>query len=56
MTDEIKNVGDGVGVLTTAGVLIDLLPAISAILTIVWFSIRIYETDTVQKYLKDRKK
>ena len=56
MTDELKNVGDGVGVLATAGVLIDLLPAFSAILTIIWFSIRIYETDAVQKYLKERKK
>ena len=56
MTDELKNVGDGVGVLATAGVLIDLLPAFSAILTIIRFSIRIYETDTVQKYLKERKK
>lgn len=51
MNDEFKNFGDGVGVIATAGVVIEILPAITAVLTIIWFAIRIYETDTVQKIL-----
>ena len=51
MNDELKNFGDGVGVVTTAGVVIEILPAITAVLTIIWFAIRIYETKTVQKLL-----
>ena len=51
MNDELKNFGDGVGVVTTAGEVIEILPAITAVLTIIWFAIRIYETDTVQKLL-----
>lgn len=51
MNDEFKNFADGVGVVTTAGVVIEILPAITAVLTIIWFAIRIYETKTVQKLL-----
>lgn len=51
MNDELKNFGDGVGVVTTAGVVVEILPAITAVLTIIWFAIRIYETKTVQKLL-----
>jgi hypothetical protein len=29
----------------------DMLPAVAAIFTIIWTGIRIYETDTVQKFL-----
>ena len=56
MTEDLKTIGDGVGVVTTAGVIVEVLPALSALLTIVWFSIRIYETETVQKLLKEIKK
>jgi len=31
--------------------LADMLPSIAALFTIIWTSIRIYETDTVQKLL-----
>ena len=56
MTEDLKTIGDGVGVVTTAGVIVEVLPALSALLTIVWFSIRIFETETVQKILKEIKK
>jgi len=44
--------------LTSIGVLLgslaSILPAVAAIFTIVWTSIRIYETKTVQKWLKKK--
>lgn len=41
--DEIKTLGDGVAVAGTAGALVEMLPAISAALTSIWFIIRIYQ-------------
>ena len=46
---------DGASILTVIGTLVELLPAVSAVLSIIWVAIRIYETDTVQK-LVNRKK
>jgi hypothetical protein len=40
---------------TVIGTLVQLLPAIAALFTIVWTSIRIYETATVQKLLGKEK-
>lgn len=51
LTEVAKNIGDVVSVGTVVGTLAGLLPAIAALITIVWTSIRIYETDTVQKLL-----
>ena len=44
----IKATGDAVSIVTVVGTLIDMLPSIAAVFTIVWTSIRIYETDTVK--------
>jgi hypothetical protein len=46
--EHIKQVGDAISILTVVGTLAELLPAIAAILTIMWTAIRIWETDTVQ--------
>ena len=43
-----KNVVDVLSVATVVGTLVDMLPSIAAVFTIVWTAIRIYETDTVQ--------
>jgi len=51
LSDTAKNVGDGISVLTVVGTLMHYLPAIAALLTIIWTGIRIYETDTVQRLL-----
>ena len=50
-----KHIIDGASILTVIGTLVEFLPALSAILSIVWVAIRIYETETVQK-LVNRKK
>lgn len=42
---------DAVAAITTLGTLVKALPAIAALLTIVWTAIRIYETRTVQRLL-----
>lgn len=47
-----KNVLDAVSVVTVIGTLAQVLPAIAAGFTIVWTIIRIYETKTVQSFLK----
>jgi hypothetical protein len=46
--EQVKQIGDAISILTVVGTLAELLPAIAAILTIVWTAIRIWETDTVQ--------
>jgi hypothetical protein len=54
--DETTRAGlDALSILTVVGTLIDMLPSIAAVVTIVWTSIRIYETDTVQKLLRRKK-
>ncbi len=51
LSEGAKTVGDAVSVVTVVGTLANILPALAAIFTIVWTSIRIYETDTIQKLL-----
>lgn len=51
LTETAKNIGDAVSVTTVVGTLAGILPSIAAIITIVWTSIRIYETDTIQRML-----
>jgi hypothetical protein len=47
--EQVKAVGDAISILTVVGTLAELLPAIAAILTIIWTVIRIWETDTMQR-------
>ncbi len=49
--ETLKYIADGLSVVTVVGTLINVLPSIAAIFTIVWTGIRIYETDTVQRWL-----
>jgi hypothetical protein len=51
MSETGKHIGDAVSIVTVVGTLAQVLPSIAAIFTIVWTSIRIYETDTIQKLL-----
>jgi len=46
-----KRAIDAVSVFTVIGTLSDLLPPLAALVTIVWTSIRIMETDTVRGWL-----
>jgi len=55
MDDTTKNLMDAASVATVVGTFAGLLPAIAAIFTIVWTSIRIYESKTVQGYLEKKR-
>lgn len=55
-TEAAKHAVDALSVVTVIGALIDMLPSIAAVFTIVWTGIRIYETETVQNWLKKGKK
>ena len=54
--DTVKPIVDAVSVATVVGTLMNILPAIAALFTIVWTAIRIYETDTVQRLLGKKEK
>ena len=47
-----KHIIDALSLITVLGTLIDMLPAIAAVFTIVWTAIRIYETKTVQGWIR----
>ncbi|OJW73013.1 MAG: hypothetical protein BGO57_13120 [Sphingomonadales bacterium 63-6] len=49
MSEPAKLVVDGLSFMTLLGALVNLLPSIAAVLTIIWTAIRIYETDTIRR-------
>lgn len=49
--DTARHVLDALSVVTVVGTLVEMLPSIAALFTIIWTGIRIYETDTVQRWL-----
>lgn len=53
--DSAKNVLDLLSVTTVVGTLMGILPSIAAIFTIIWTSIRIYESNTVQNLIQKMK-
>jgi hypothetical protein len=55
VNEHTKHLIDGVSVATVMGTLMSWLPAIAALFTIIWTVIRIYETKTVQGWLKKGK-
>jgi hypothetical protein len=54
--EHTKHVIDGASVATVMGTLMSWLPAIAALFTIIWTAIRIYETKTIQGWLKKNAK
>ena len=52
--ETVKHAVDAISVVTVVGTLMDILPSIAALFTIVWTAIRIYETDTVQYWLGNK--
>jgi hypothetical protein len=50
--ETLKTVGDAVSIFTVVGALVEVLPSIAALITIVWTGIRIYETKTIQGLIK----
>ena len=55
INDHTKHIIDGASIATVMGTLMNWLPAVAALFSIVWTSIRIYETKTIQGWLKKGK-
>jgi len=51
LNEGTKHFLDGLSLITVLGTLMDWLPAVAALLSIVWTTLRIYESKTVQKLL-----
>ena len=49
-----KTVTDVVSVATVVGTLAQVLSSIAALFTIIWTGFRIYETETVQRWVKKK--
>lgn len=56
VNETTKNVADAVSIVTVVGTLVEVLPSIAALFTIVWTALRIYETETVQGLLRKERK
>ena len=54
MSDEVKSAFDVASFAVVGATLVDWLPAIAALLSIAWSFIRLYETKTVQGWIKGR--
>ena len=57
MTDHheaTKHAIDALSFLTVLGTIMSWLPAVAAVFTIIWTAIRIYETKTVQGWLRKK--
>ena len=55
INEHTKHFIDGASIATVMGTLMNWLPAVAALFSIVWTTIRIYETKTVQGWLKNKK-
>lgn len=49
ISESTKHVVDALSVATVLGTLVEFLPSIAALFTIIWTAIRIWETDTVRE-------
>jgi hypothetical protein len=56
MDESSKQIIDAMSVGTMLGTISAILPPISAMFTIVWVGIRIWETDTVQGWFQKKRK
>jgi hypothetical protein len=52
LPDGLKHLLDALSIGTMLGTLFQMLPNIAALITIIWTTIRIFETKTVQRLLR----
>jgi hypothetical protein len=55
LNEGTKHVLDGLSLVTVLGTLMNWLPAVAALLSIIWTLLRIYESNTVQQLLGKKK-
>jgi hypothetical protein len=51
MSETLKHFIDGLSITGTLAAIVGFVPALTAVLTLVWTCIRIYETKSVQRML-----
>jgi hypothetical protein len=57
MSSDVKSIADAAAAATAVGTVMEVIPSIAGVFTIVWLGIRIWESDTVQGLVgKIRKK
>jgi hypothetical protein len=56
LNEGTKHILDGLSLITVLGTLMNWLPAVAALLSIIWTGIRIYETGTVQGWINRAKR
>lgn len=49
--ETVKHIGDALSMSLVLATIVSWLPAVAAVLSIVWTLLRIYESPTVQKWL-----
>jgi hypothetical protein len=54
ISEPAKHILDALSIMTVLGTLVNILPAIAAVLSIVWSVIRIYESKTFQGWLGNK--
>lgn len=54
LNEHTKYIIDGASIATVMGTLMSWLPAVAALFSIIWTVIRIYETKTVQAWVKKK--
>ena len=52
LSEHTKHLVDLASIVTVVGALVDFLPSVAALFTVIWTGIRIWETDTVQGWFK----
>jgi hypothetical protein len=55
LNESTKHVLDGLSLVTVLGTLMSWLPAVAALLSIIWTLLRIYESKTVQSILRKKR-
>jgi hypothetical protein len=55
LNESTKHFLDGLSLVTVLGTLMSWLPAVAAILSIIWTLLRIYESKTVQSILRKKR-
>jgi len=51
-TETMKHAGDAISAFVVVGAIVNWLPPVAALLTIIWTLIRIFESNTVQAMLR----
>ena len=56
MHEHTKHLIDWASIVTVLGTLMQVLPSLAALFSLVWSLIRIYETETIQKWIHSKRK